>query len=453
MTHHSIAFAERTLAFTAIAGSETLSDMQGVAQAQIATIAYTLDGTDPSTRPVTFVFNGGPGSASAWLQLGMMGPWRVRMSGDALAPSAPPVVMDNPDTWLDFTDLVFVDPVGTGYSRFLVPGDDVRKKYWSVNGDVAAMAEAIRQWLEQHRRVASPKYVAGESYGGIRGPRVVRELLDAQGIGVSGLVLISPKLDYGGRGNALDVMEWVEQLPTLVASARARLGPVTRTQMADVESYAIGAYVTDLLRGESDIDAVARRTAEVTRLTGLDPALLRERHGKIDDHEYLRARDRDRERIGSPYDATVTVPDPDPSEPFGRVPDPLVDALAGPVTSAMLELYADQLHWRPEGTYTLLNRAVTRAWDFGQGQTRPESLSALRTALALDPHFQVLIGHGLFDFVTPYFTTQLLLNTIPPGAGLGRVRFVVYPGGHMFYSNDESRTAFRAEAAALFAPR
>ena len=175
-TKQTLALPGRTLAFTATAGSIRLFDVKGEPQADIAYTAYQLDGADPATRPVTFLFNGGPGAASAYLQLGAAGPWRLNIDGDAAIPSASPDLQPNAETWLDFTDLVFIDPVGTGYSRFVATGDDVRKRFFSVDGDVNAIALTIRRWLEKSGRLLSPKYVAGESYGGMRGPKIVRNL-------------------------------------------------------------------------------------------------------------------------------------------------------------------------------------------------------------------------------------------------------------------------------------
>ena len=171
-------------------------DDKGEPQADIAYTAYQLDGADAPARPVTFFFNGGPGAASAWLQLGTAGPWRLAIGADAAFPSASPELQPNAETWLDFTDLVFIDPVGTGYSRFVATGDDVRKRFYSVDGDVASIAVTIRRWLEKSNRLTSPKFVVGESYGGIRGPKIVQNLQTQQGVGVKGLILVSPLMDF-----------------------------------------------------------------------------------------------------------------------------------------------------------------------------------------------------------------------------------------------------------------
>jgi carboxypeptidase C (cathepsin A) len=452
VTHHTLELPGRTLQFTATAGSFRLTNAQNAPQAAIAYIEYRLDGADAAQRPVTFVMNGGPGSASAWLQLGLLGPWRMPMDPQAAAPSAPAAPAPNADTWLDFTDLVFIDPAGAGFSRVL-GGDEVRKRLWSVSGDIDSLAETIRIWLERRGRMTSPKFLLGESYGGFRGPRLVRALANEQGIGIGGLVLVSPVLDFGGRSNAFDPMSWVGQLPSIAAAMRAKEGPVTRESLADVEAYAAGDYLVDLVRGDRDPDALARRIARVAELTGLDPALLRRHHGKLSNGEFLRERDRDAERVSSAYDATVTIPNPFPQATIAPYPDPMTDGLSAPFTSAMMELYGHQLNWLPQGPYLLLNGTANRQWDYTEGRGRPEAMSALRTALSLDPKLRVVVATGLFDFVTPYFATKLLLDQLPTAAGGDRVRLVVYPGGHMFYSRDESRAAFRDAVQPLYAPR
>lgn len=450
VTHQTVELPGRTLHFTATAGSVALPDGQGgQPQAEIAFIAYQGDGADARARPVTFALNGGPGFASAWLQLGAMGPWRLPMTGGADAPSAPPDLLPNPDTWLDFTDLVFLDPVGTGFSRFVASSEEARKRLWSVRGDVESLAETIRRWLEANNRVASPKFIAGESYGGFRAPRIARVLQSELGIGIDGLVLLSPALDLGGSG-ALDPLDWAERLPSMVAAERAAKGDVTRESLADVESYATGEYVTDLLRGARDPAALDRIVAKVSALTGLDPALVRREDGRIQGRTFLR--EIAPGRVASPYDPTVTSADPFPANPYARAPDPVIEGLAAPFTSAMLDLYARRLNWHPDNPYRLFNSAAARGWDWQAGWHGPEAMTALRTDLALDPRMRVLVGHGLFDQVTPYLRTQLLLDTVPPASGGDRVRLVTYQGGHMFYSRDASRAALRRDAAALIAP-
>jgi len=170
----------RRLDFRATAGSIQLSDDKGTPEADVGYIAYQVNGPDAHKRPVTFVFNGGPGAGSAWLQLGAVGPWRLPMNG--LSASSTPSLVDNEETWLDFTDLVFIDPPGSGYSRIVAPGDEVRRKLWSVNGDIDALSVVVRRWLADNDRLMSAKFILGESYGGFRGPRLAEELATKQGV-------------------------------------------------------------------------------------------------------------------------------------------------------------------------------------------------------------------------------------------------------------------------------
>jgi carboxypeptidase C (cathepsin A) len=229
-TRQTITVNGRTLAFTATAGSLRLFNGRGEPSADIAYTAYQLDGTDPRTRPVTFFFNGGPGASSAYLQLGCAGPWRLSIEGEGAVSSASPELKPNAETWLDFTDLVFIDPVDTGYSRFVSTDEDVRKRFFSVDGDVNALAVAIRRYLEKADRLLSPKFVVSESYGGIRGPKIIRELQTEQGVGVRGLILISPLLDFREFGGT-SLLQYAISLPSMVAIARQAKQPVTRADM------------------------------------------------------------------------------------------------------------------------------------------------------------------------------------------------------------------------------
>ena len=226
-SRQTLALTGRTLNFTATAGSIRLFDDKGEPQADNAYTAYQLDGADPQIRPVTFFFNGGPVSASAWLQFGNAGPWRLDLDAASVSSSSSPGLHPNDDTWLDFTDLVFIDPVGTGFSRFVATGDDVRKKFFSVDGDAGSVALTIRRWLEKSDRLLSPKFVVGESYGGIRGPKVVRQLQTQQGVGVKGLILVSPLLDFREFSGS-SLLQYVASLPSMAAVAREAKAAVSR---------------------------------------------------------------------------------------------------------------------------------------------------------------------------------------------------------------------------------
>lgn len=447
-TKQTVALPGRTLAFTATAGSIRLFNDKGDPQADIAYTSYQLDGGDRRSRPVTFFFNGGPGAASAYLQLGDAGPWRLSINGDAATSSASPDLKPNAETWLDFTDLVFIDPVGTGYSRFVATDEDVRKRFFSIDGDVNALAVTIRRWLEKADRLLSPKFIVGESYGGIRGPRIVRELQTEQGAGVRGLILISPVLDFREYAGS-SILQYVASLPTMAAVAREAKGPVTRADIADVEAYARGDFLGDLVRGEADAGATMRLADRVSALTGIDRAVSRRLAGRFDVSEFRREFDRRNGRVTGRYDASVSGFDPDPDSSSSHFDDPSGDPLIAPLTSAVVDLTTRTLNWRPDGSYRLLNSSVERAWDFGRGLNPAQSISQLRQILALDPKLKLLVGHGLFDLATPYFGSKILLDQLPAYASPERVKLVVYPGGHMFYSRDAARQAFRTEAETL----
>ncbi|MFH6783713.1 MULTISPECIES: S10 family peptidase [Methylobacterium] len=450
-TQHSLTLSGgRILNFTAVAGSLPLVDESGKLQAEIAFTAFTLPGGEPGTRPVTFAVNGGPGAASAYLNLAAVGPWRLPLDGPSISPSAPPVVVPNDETWLDFTDLVFMDPVGTGYSR--AAGDD-GKRYYAVESDAAVLSAAIARWLRTNDRLTSPKFFLGESYGGFRGPLIARKLQDDVGIGLSGLVLLSPVLDFAylqpPRHNPLGA---VTRLPSLAAAGLEKRGRTPDpARMAEIEAYATGPYLADLLRGPADTAATDRMTERVAALTGLDPALVRRQAGRVAGSSYQREADRDAGRVASAYDTGVTGWDPDPSAAQGRFADPILTAMLAPLSSAMIDLTARTLNWRvPNLRYELLNNAVNASWNWGGGRSSPEVVGDLRQVLSLDGNLRVLVAHGYTDLVTPYFASKLILDQMPAYGDGTRLALSVYPGGHMFYFREGSRAALRSDALRLY---
>ena len=451
VTQQSITLPDgKRLDFTATAGSLPLVDEAGKLQAEIAYIAYTRPGENGQERPVTFAINGGPGAASAYLNIGAIGPWRLPADGPSISPSQGVALMPNDGTWLDVTDLVFIDPVGTGYSR---AADGDGKSYWNVESDSSVLAAAIARYLRSNDRMASPKFYVGESYGGFRGPLIAAKLQEDVGVGLSGMVLLSPVLDFAWlqqpRANPLG---HVLRLPSFAAAALERSGRTpTPELMRDAEGYATGPYLADLLKGPNDAQAVARLTERVAALTGLDPALVRQQAGRVSTGSVQREADRTSGRVASAYDTAVTGWDPDPTAPHSGFDDPLLTALQAPLTSAMIDLYAKRLNWRvPNLRYELLNGAVNRSWGWNSGRSAPEALGQLRGVLALDGNMRVLVAHGYTDLVTPYFASKLLIDQIPSYGQPPRLTLAVYPGGHMFYSRADSRAAFKRDAAALF---
>jgi carboxypeptidase C (cathepsin A) len=446
-TDQTVELPGRTLRFKATAGSIPLNNAEdGALLAEIAYVAYVMPGD--TQRPVTFVFNGGPGAASAYLDIGAIGPWRLPF--DRLAVSMSPKLQPNAETWLDFTDLVFIDPPGTGYSRIAASGDEGRRQFWSIDGDADALAVFIRKWIEQAGRQQSVKFIAGESYGGFRAPKVARKLQD-QGVGVRGLVMISPVIDFATFGERRHVpMTWVEHLPSMAAAALDAKGQFSRDALRDVERYAAGDYLADLLKGERDAAAVARISARVAALTGLDPALVKRLAGRVDRATFQRELHRGDGLIGSAYDPNVTAFDPYPTSPESHFSDPVLDDTRAPLTTAMTDLYQHVLNWRVERPYELLNREVSSHWSWGRGRSTPEVVDDLRNTLSSDPLVRVLVAHGANDLVTPYFASQLLLGQLPVYGSADRLKLSVYAGGHMFYSRDASRRALRDDAAAMY---
>jgi carboxypeptidase C (cathepsin A) len=399
--------------------------------------------------------------------------------GAAVSPSAPPVVTPNAETWLDFADLVFIDPVGTGFSRIAgvsgegastQPDSNARsgtpppsapanretggpRYFYSINGDVDSVAEVIYQWLRKQNRLTSPKMLVGESYGGMRVPKIAYHLQTNQGIGVNVLVMISPVLDFGFlRNSRHQPITYVTLLPSLAAAAKEAKGEVpSREAMREVENYAKGDYFSDLMQGPRNASAVDRVVKRVAAITGLSEATVRQYGGRLDNSTYRREANRPEAQVASPYDATVKGFDPDPFAPVARFTDPFVTALRGPLSSAMLDLYANRLNWRVDANYHVINAELNRVWIWGNSLNTPEAMSDLKSALALDANLFALVAHGFTDLVTPYFGSELLLDQIPAYGTAERLKLAVYPGGHMFYSRDGSRAAFRDEVRNLLA--
>jgi carboxypeptidase C (cathepsin A) len=447
ITDQTVQLVGRTLRFKATAGSIPLNKADdGSLLAEVAYVSYVMAGD--ARRPVTFVFNGGPGAASAYLNIGAIGPWRLPF--DRMAVSSPPALQPNAETWLDFTDLVFIDPPGTGYSRIAASGDDGRRQFWSVDGDIDALAVFIRKWTEQAGRQQSVKFITGESYGGFRAPKVAHKLQD-QGIGIRGLVMISPVIDFGTFGQRRHVpMTWVAHLPSMAAAALDAKGAFNRDALRDVERYAAGDYLIDLIKGERDAAAVERMTARVAAFTGLDAALVKRLAGRVDTGTFQRELHRHEGRIGSAYDPNVTALDPYPTSRESRYSDPVLDDTRAPLTAAMTDLYQHVLNWRVDRPYELLNREVSSHWTWGRGRTPPEAVDDLRNGLANDSQVRVLVAHGANDLVTPYFANQLLLDQLPTYGAPDRVKLAVYAGGHMFYNREASRKGLRDDAEAMF---
>ncbi|QUD89035.1 S10 family peptidase [Phenylobacterium montanum] len=446
--------AGKTLNYTATVGSLPVRDADGKKIAEIVFTAYTLDGPRDPNRPVTFAFNGGPGAASVYLNLGAIGPKRIQFGAQGDSPSDPAVLRDNPGTWLDFTDLVFIDPVGTGYSRSLLKPDETDKKFFTVKTDIAYLSRIVYDWLSKNGRMASPKYVVGESYGGYRAPAITHYLQTSMGVGVSGVVMVSPALD--GRSAAdpdTSPMSWMETLPSMAAANYERQGKtLSPEQMAEVENYARTDFMTDLLRGRQDQAAVDRIVAKVTAYTGLNPEDVRHMGGRIESRAFLRALYRDQGKLGSWYDSNVTAFDPYPWAPDQETGDPILEGILAPTTSAMVDFVQREVGWKLDAHYEALNPEVNQRWE-KNWFTSIESASDLRQALAIDPKMKALIVHGYNDLSCPYFESKMIVSQIPTMGAADRLQVKVYPGGHMFYSRPDSQAGLRRDVMAVYGAR
>jgi carboxypeptidase C (cathepsin A) len=293
------------------------------------------------------------------------------------------------------------------------------------------------------------KFIAGESYGGFRAPKVARTLQD-QGVGIRGLVMISPVIDFASFGLRRHApMSWVAHLPSMTAAALDAKGQYNREALRDVERYASGDYLLDLLKGERDAAAVARISTRVADFTGLDPALVKRLGGRVDTATFRRELHRAQGMVGSAYDPNITAFDPNPTAAESHYSDPVLDDTRAPITTAMTELYQHVLNWQVDRPYELLNKQVAQHWEWGHGRMAPQVFDDLREGLAGDPLLRVLVAHGANDLVTPYFGDQLLLNQLPVLGSADRVKLAVYAGGHMFYNRDESRKGLHDDAAAM----
>ena len=453
----SIQLGGRTLNYNATVGSLPVLDEKGRKIADVMFIAYTVPGPG---RPVTFALNGGPGAASVYLNLGAIGPKRVQFGAEGDSPSDPATALDNPGTWLDFTDLVFIDAVGTGFSRALVKEDEAKKRFYNTKADIEYLSRLIFDWLNKNERMTSRKYFVGESYGGFRGPRITYYLQSRLGVAMNGVVLVSPFLDPGASiDRELSPLPWMLTLPTITAANLERAGKLTDERMAEVIDYTRGEYVTDLLKGHSDPQALERIVKRVTDLSGLDPTFVRRSGGRLETQAYLREVFRAEGKLGSRYDSNVTSWDPFPFSPTQLNNDPILDSIIAPTTTAIVDFITHGVGWKYTGRYNALSYEVNQLWNDADQAERGEggegilhgSVKELREAVAVDPKLNVLIVHGWSDLSCPFMASVLIADQMPIMGDRQRVRVKEYVGGHMFYSRIASQQALRADALKMYA--
>jgi carboxypeptidase C (cathepsin A) len=446
----SMQLAGRTLKYTATVGTIPVYSADGAKKTgEVVFTSYVMDGAD---RPVTFAFNGGPGASSVYLNFGAIGPKHLAFGDEGQAASDPLTLTDNPGTWLDFTDLVFIDPIGTGFSRSLEPADQTKKDFYSTDNDIHYLSRVIYDWLVKNQRMRSRKYITGESYGGYRVPRITHWLQTQLGVAMNGVVAVSPYLNptLGDNPN-VSPMAWVVTLPSIAAASLERQHKLSAETMAPVIAYARGDYAADLMKGRSDPQATERIVQRVTELTGLDKAFVRHSGGRIEIGAYLREAHRDQGKIGSVYDSNVTSFDPYPFAPSQRGGDPLLEGIVAPTTSAMVEFVTHTVGWKATGAYHALSYEVNGQWDFDSGALRRGAVDDLRQAVAADSKLRVLIVHGWNDLSCPFMESVLTVDQMPAMGDPSRVAVREYPGGHMFYSRPESQGRLRKDVEDLFA--
>lgn len=439
----------KTYAYTARPDFLVTRDEEGKPRARFFHTYYSLDGADAATRPITFVFNGGPGSSSVWLHLGAVGPKRVVIGDDALPPAPPGKLADNPHSWFPASDLVFIDPIGTGFSR-AEPGVDARS-FYSPEGDVASIGEFIRLFLSKHRRWSSPKYLAGESYGTTRAAFLSNHLSRSLGIDLSGIVLVSSVLEFSTiRGDEGNDLPFVLFMPSYSATAyhhrklpAAQQARKLEDVLADAEAFALGDYARALAGGATL--SVERRRAIADRyaeLTGLPAEWVFRNNLRVSPSRFFKRILEAEGKVVGRFDSTLTAFDADHGAATPEF-DPSYTAYQGAYTSALNQLLTGDFRFETDAKYEIL---AGLPWTYPQG-VYLNVAGQLADAMTTNPHLRVLVASGYHDLATPYFATAYTLNrlNLSPEA---RARLVSrhYFGGHMMYHYPESRKELARDA-------
>jgi len=481
VTEHIFTAGGEPFPYKALAGWQRLFRREKPV-AEIFHVAYLQQDSDPRHRPLTFVFNGGPGAASAYLHMGSLGPKRIRFGPNGSLPPSPVQLVDNAESWLPFTDLVFVDPVGTGFSRALTEDSQSSKAsqeaaatsapkpaqpqdkeeppqeapFWDVERDLQSLGEFIQGFLSRHKRWLSPIFIAGESYGGFRVARLAKELQSKFGVGLSGAILISPALEFGLlEANDYNLSTWAMLFPSYVATAahhgRCGWGEDLQILLPKAENFARQRLLPLLAMGEAMPEAGRQAIyAEMAAGIGLSAEYVAHKGGRIDPASFARELLRSQRLVLGLYDASVTTVDPFPDRPTFEGSDPTLDGIDRLFTAAINSHLRETLQVETELTYHLLNLEVFKSWRFTpKGELKQGFIGAmdeLRSSMALNPHMQVSIHHGFYDLVTPYFASNHLVDLMKLDPRLkANLRLRHYRGGHMFYTWDPSRAEWLAE--------
>ncbi|MEO8524710.1 MAG: peptidase S10 [Caldimonas sp.] len=440
--------------------SPAFADTGGEPEAAVFTTAYSLKDADARERPVCFAFNGGPGSASVWLHLGALGPKRVATHEDGSMPTPPYAVVDNPHSWFEHFDLVFIDPPHTGYS--LAASEEARTKMLGVDGDVEALAEVVRAWLGRHKRWGSPVYMAGESYGTTRGAALA-DRLQSLGVALSGLILVSCAMDlqsivFAPRND----LPFALFLPAFacVAQYHGRLkGPQSVSPQAareTAEAFVEEDYLRALHRGVQlegkARDRIARRIGE---LTGLSTAFVAEKNLRVRDQDFFFELLRDQGLIVGRLDARVTGPMA-ASRTREWEFDPGIEAIEAPYTMAALGYMGHELGMVTTQRYEILSMEVNKQWNWNRGDAKGNGYAStsgdLARALRRNQHLRVLVASGHYDLGTPYSASNWSLAQLDaPPEVLRRVEHHYYDAGHMMYTREADLVKLKADLASWLA--
>jgi len=466
-TQHAITVEGGQLDYIATAGTLRVRQDKSEAEAAIFYVSYRKVGEDVATRPITFVFNGGPGSSAAWLHVCGLGPRRLALNDDGAVPEPPARLVDNAQTWLRFTDLVFIDPVGTGFSRAIASGEsssgEVGRRFWGIKSDLRSLGEFIRLFLTVNDRWASPKYLAGESYGGFRAAALVDVLPAQAGIELNGAILISPVIEYTLNlgSDYLNLMPWITFVPSYAATAfhygmyRGE-GNGNLKQIAEAaETFSRGELLLALASGAPrKSPEVSRILTHLAAITGLDVSEVQRQRGRIGAEIFAKRLLEDRGRVVGIYDGSVSAPDPDPFSLSYPARDPSLDPLVAPVVSSFNAYVRDELGYITDVRYELTNPDVLQAWNWAEAGLGdlPGVGQRLRRALSLNPYLKLLIVHGYFDLATPYFASKYVVERLElDEATSPNLQLIVYAGGHMFYTHARAREQLYADVKALYA--
>ncbi len=458
-TRLSGTFGGQRVNYAATIGETIIKGEDGTPKAAIVTTSYVREPRD-STRPVTFLFNGGPGSGSVWLQMGAFGPKRVAIPSNGTDDGAPPYpILDNPDSLLDVTDLVFIDPPGTGFSRLI--GKTEGKEFYGVTADAKAVAEVIRRWLGDNGRWNSPKYVGGESYGTSRSAAVVNQLANAtyNDVALNGVILISTILDFGaGADRAGNELSFITTLPSMAAAAHFHgkaSGVALEPFLDEARAWAIGPYATALLKGQklpTEERAAIRR--QLSRFTGLTEAYLDQVDLRVSPDRFYKQLLRDRSLSIGRLDARYTGKDYDSAgENYDN--DPSFYGIDAGYTAAINAWSRGTLGFVTDREYQSIS-ILLREWDWRIEGGRDESVYLnltpyLGTALRENSGLKIFVAQGYYDFATPFFAAEYALSR--SGVPQERVEYHYYQSGHMMYVRDSDRTKLTADIRAFIRRR